>query len=98
MFDDVDLPGTAKIAGINSVETDVFFLPVLGDRPDLIRQILAGKAFEQGVGAEDGCRQNHRFDPHGGQQRQSHGQGAFAKAGDILDGQYSFHDDLPPFL
>ena len=39
-----------QIAGVDAVKGDLFSLPGLGNRLNLIREILAGKGFKHGVG------------------------------------------------
>jgi hypothetical protein len=95
--DRVDFLFRAEIAGINRVEGDTFPLPVVRDGLQLIGQIPAGKPFEQGMRAEHRGRQDDRFNPHGGQNRQRHRQRAFAEAGDVLNCEYSLHVCIPPF-
>jgi hypothetical protein len=51
------------------------------------------------VGGEEGGRQRTALDPHGGEDGESHGQGAAAKAGEIVNGgdTGSGHGRIPLF-
>ena len=89
--DEVDLGEGAEVAGVDHVKPKALAAPMTGDGGDLIRQVLAGEAGEDGVGREDSRRQHRRFDAHGGDDRQGHRQGALPHAGDILHCQDPFH-------
>ena len=91
LFHDLDLFVAAEVAGVDGVKMDAFLFPVLGDRHELVGEILDGEILEHGVGGQHGRWQDGGLDAHGRDDWQGDGDGAFAEAGDVLDGEYAFH-------
>ena len=77
LFHKFDLPERAQIPCGNTVKLKGMILPVFADGVDLICQIMEGEGFEPGMHRQHRCGQDSRFDPGGGNNRQSHRQRTF---------------------
>ena len=80
-----------QVTGVDGVKTNLLGLPMVGNGRHLSRQIQAGKILEQSVGGQHRRGNHGTFHPHGGDDWQSHGEGTAAQAGDVLQGDNSFH-------
>ena len=94
--DDLQLPEGAQVAGVDGIHRHALCLPVGGDGEDLIGQIAEGEAIKCCVGGQHRRGDNCCLYAAGGDDRQSHRQGAFADAGDVLDGHDPFQCRFPP--
>lgn len=80
-----------QVAGVDGVELEPLLLPVVGNGVDLVGEILTSEIFKHGVGREYRGGEDGTFYSHGGDNGQSHCQGALTQAGDVLYADDPFH-------
>ena len=62
-----------QISGVDSIKCHSLVFPMLSDRLNLIRQILASEILEHRMCRQNRCRQNDRLGTEGGNDRQCNG-------------------------
>ena len=68
------------------------------DAGHVLREVMEREPLERGVGREDRGGEDGTFDAGRRDDGEGFRQGTFADAGDVLDGQYAFHDAAPFYL